>query len=149
MQLQKGHTQIFPSKQAQAVAWPKVSKLLTHRNHIHHQLTTDFEYNSESSAYSHTSGSFWTIGKETDPNYHLREEEEQMQVGRGSSHKRAIPDLPETQQELNVINLSSQPLSDTCLTALSKWLSFVPTTHCRDFDTTVDFHTYFQTLRLK
>lgn len=48
-----------------------------------------------------------------------------------------------------MINLSSKPLSDTCLTALSKGLSFVPTTHCQDFDTIVDFHKFFRTLRLK
>lgn len=48
-----------------------------------------------------------------------------------------------------MINLSSKTLSDACVAALSKGLSFVPSTHCRDFDTIVDFHKFFCTLRLK
>ncbi len=63
--------------------------------------------------------------------------------GKGSSRKGAILDSSEKQQVQNVMNLSSKPLSDTCLTALSKGLSFVPTTHCRDFDTIVDLDKFF------
>ena len=49
----------------------------------------------------------------------------------------------------NVINLSSRSLSDDCISALGKGLSFVPTTYCNDFDTLVDFQKFFRTLRLK
>lgn len=36
----------------------------------------------------------------------------------------------DTQQLQNVINLSSKTLTDTCLSALSKGRSFIPTTYC-------------------
>lgn len=53
------------------------------------------------------------------------------------------------EQVQNVINLSKTPLSNDCVNALSKGLSFVPTVHCNNFDTIVDFHKFFRTLRLK
>lgn len=47
------------------------------------------------------------------------------------------------------MNFSAKPLTDTCISALSKGLSFVPTTSANDFDTIIDFQKFFRTLRLK
>ena len=60
------------------------------------------------------------------------------------------PTLQDTQPEsLNVINLSSKSISTPCKLALSKGLSFVPTTQCNDFNTIIDFHKFFRTLRIR
>ena len=47
------------------------------------------------------------------------------------------------------MNFSTKPLSDLCTTALSKGLSFAPTSDTNDFETHIDFQKFFRTLRLK
>ncbi len=46
------------------------------------------------------------------------------------------------------MKFSDKSLSIPCVTALSKGLSFIPTTETNDFDTMIDFHNFFRTLRL-
>lgn len=48
-----------------------------------------------------------------------------------------------------MINLSSKELSPVTYSALSKGLSFVPTTGCNDFNTIIDLQKFFRNLRLK
>ncbi len=48
---------------------------------------------------------------------------------------------------LNSINLSSRSISDYCLTALNRGLSFAPTVHCQEFDVHVDIHSFFWNLK--
>ncbi len=48
-----------------------------------------------------------------------------------------------------LMNFSDKSLSKPCVTALSKGLSFIPTTETNDFDTMIDFHKFFRTLRLR
>lgn len=47
------------------------------------------------------------------------------------------------------MNFSDKCLSEPCIAALSKGLSFISTTDSNDFDTIIDFHKFFRTLRLK
>jgi len=53
------------------------------------------------------------------------------------------------QDESMVINFSDKILSETCISALSKGLSFVPTNHTNDFETIIDFQKFFRDLKLK
>lgn len=48
-----------------------------------------------------------------------------------------------------LMNFSDKLLSKPCITALRKGLSFIPTTETNDFDTIIDFHKFFRTLRLR
>ncbi len=65
--------------------------------------------------------------------------------------KRAWPTPPYKQGpgEVNVVNLSSKSLSDTCVSTLSKGLSFVPTTTFNEFATYTDMTKFFLHLRLR
>lgn len=47
------------------------------------------------------------------------------------------------------MNFSSKPLTELCTTALSKGLSFAPTTSTNDFETVIDFQKFFRRLRLQ
>ncbi len=50
---------------------------------------------------------------------------------------------------MNVVNLFSKSLSDSCMSALSKGLSFVPTTQCNEFTMYIDMKKFFCVLRLR
>ncbi len=62
--------------------------------------------------------------------------------GKKSPTKKPVQDPPE-ESVLNVYNLSSKPISHTCITAISKGLSFVPTTQCNKFNTVTDMQKFF------
>lgn len=47
------------------------------------------------------------------------------------------------------MNFSSKPLTELCTAALSKGLSFAPTTTTNDFETVIDFEKFFRKLRLR
>lgn len=47
------------------------------------------------------------------------------------------------------MNFSIKPLTDTCVSALNKGLSFAPTSTTNDFDTIIDLQKFFRTLRLR
>ena len=50
---------------------------------------------------------------------------------------------------INIMNLSDKPLSTACESALKKGLSFVPTTDTDEFNTIIDFHKFFRSIRLR
>ncbi len=60
----------------------------------------------------------------------------------------SLHDMQAHTEEVNVFNLSSRSISDDCLSAQNRGLSFAPTAHCLEFDVHVDIHFFFFKKRL-
>lgn len=78
----------------------------------------DYEYDSESStSSSHLSGlssSFFSRQHKRPAPHTNTTRKKKCRQGKGPSHKRALSNSQETEQVLNVINLSKKPLTRAC-----------------------------------
>ena len=72
-----------------------------------------------------------------------------MRRGRRGRASFSAPIHEEPIKTSAVINISDLPLSDDCISVLSRGLSFSPTYSGKDFDTKVDLFRFYRSLHLK